>query len=344
MKNYLKIVLITFVILAASCLMLGAGKTEKSTEETDAVASVQVGTIKTPADSMGSERVGKLTRCIEDVLSRTPLIDVSHQGGGIPSLADPADMRQGQYVVIHLRYDNKKKDTYRFYSADDKWYMESPDGNVYVGADFIAEYVQTSVNESMWNNKVVLESPPDGLLNLDGEFVERDWNYFFTENVYRRIASGSSVNAAVLSTREELRQKLIVGCYAEKNGYGLDKDTLQEHIASQINLARSAENYDEIEAIYEAAGLTVEEDIRRSTEYHRVNYETEILYEEIYNSFREGADTVGGIECWSVGEYWNKYVENVINPSISQDELEQIDACLNAAEEFCEEHFYESPR
>lgn len=352
MKHYLKVVLITFVILAASCLTLGAGKTNKAIEEADAVASVQIGTIKTPADSMGRVRVEKLTRCIEDVLRGVPLMDMSPQGEGVSDqseniipeepLADSTEQsnihQDRQYIVMHLRYDGGRKNTYRFYSIDDKWYMESPDGNVYGGADFITDYVQTSVNEAVRNEKVVLVSPPDGLLKLNKEFRERDWNYFFTENVYRRIAFGNSVNEAVLSAGGELRQKLILARYAVKNGYGLDEDTLQERIASWINLAESAENYDEVEAVYEAAGLTVEEDIRRSSEYYRVIFEAEILYEEVYNNFREGEDTVGETECWSVGEYWNEYVEHVINPSISQDELEEIDACLNAAEKFCEEH------
>lgn len=328
MKHYLKKIIISTVILAISSLALGAGKTDKTVEKADAVASVQIGTIKTPADKMGHVRLEKLTKCLEDVMQGEPLIDgiLPEEGANEP------------YIVVRLRYESGKKDTCRFYSIDDKWYMESPDGNVYGGADFITDYVQISVNEAVQKEKVVLEFPPEGLLELDGEFGERDWNYFFSENVYRRIASGSSVDEALLSAREELRQKLIFARYAMKNGYELDEAAFQERIASRIRLAESAENYEEVEAAYEAAGLTVADDIRRSAEYYRVIFEAELLYQEAYNSFREGEDMVGGTECWSVGEYWSEYVGQVIHPSITQEELDEINACLNEAEIFCEKH------
>lgn len=347
MRHYVKAILISTAILAASCLASGAGKANEAMEKVDAVTSVQIGTIKTPADKMGRTRVEKLTKHLEEVMQGSPLVDeVLHEQPESHLSEEPltnaagqsGGYQEAQYTTVHFRYESGRKNTYRFYAIDDKWYMESPDGNVYGDADFITDYVQTSVNEAVQNEKVVLELPPKWLLELDREFGERDWNYFFTEQVYRRIASGSSVDEAVSSARGELRQKLIFAGYAVKNGYGPDEDTFQERIASQIHLAESAENYEEVEAVYEAAGLTVADDIRRSAEYYRAVYAAEILYQEVYSSFREGEDTIGRTECWSVGEYWNEYVGQVINPSISQDELDEIDACLNEAEKFCRKH------
>lgn len=378
MKYHLKTALISAIILAASSLTTGAGNADTAKDNEDAVCSVQIGTIKTPADQLGRARIEKLTELLDDVMQGEPLTDIvlpEDEPPGEPRLDEivseelqpeslseepqpdndfseelPPDASvqaealsdMKSHIILHIRYDSGRKDTYRFFNENTQWLMQSPDGTVYGNADFISDYVQISTVDTDEAGTTTLTIPSDKLLKLSKELGTHDWNSVFTVNVYHRILYGSSLDEAVQNERKDLRQKLLLARYAQKNGFAPDESELEDYLTQLTDLVESAENYEEAEAAFESAGLTLKDEIRHSAKSVRTDLAREALYQVAYNNFWDGNDTIDGTEYWDVYEYWNAYVEKIINPTMDQSDLDEIDACLNTAEEFCREHLPEN--
>lgn len=287
------------------------------------ISAVQFNTIKTSAEKMKLSQLAALWNALQDTM------DAECE-------TNPVFPHEEPYHTVCLSYTDGSKDVFFFFCIDDNWYMKAPDGYIYKNADFITDYIQTGFADEDDRTLLTVHMPSARILELDRRFENRNWHFFFTKDVMLEMENNISEKDAIARTIQKHRQMLILYEYAQKNGFELTEDEFESQLENYISTLETADNYEEIDSAYSAAGTSVHEDIQKSSEYYRIQFTVSSLYDRKYREFKDGCDRINDTECWSFSEYWDTFVSETIYSSLEPAKLEEIEHALQEAQSYCQ--------
>ena len=239
--------------------------------------------------------------------------------------------RADDHDVVSVIYEDGKKDIFYFFSRDNAWYLETPDGNQYKNADFITDYIErVDVTET---KTVQIQRPFAWQLELEKETEVFDTAFFLKELVYYNLNErGMTKEDAIADARKSMQSDQVLYQYAIDNGYGLTEQETQQLLLAEIAEARLADNYDEIDTLYQEQGLNYETCLEKRKEKIAMSKTIRNLYNAKYEAFRHGNDTVGEHVCENVTEYWNAFVLEEVQPQMADYDFSEFQKELDAAE------------
>ena len=94
---------------------------------------------------------------------------------------------------------------------------------------------------------------------------------------------GMDAEQAMGQAEERYTEKQALVWYAQKQGVRVTSEEVEKHIDALIRQAKGAENYDEVNEAYKAAGLTLEEQYRQN----RIYYEKDYIISKFYEKWAE---------------------------------------------------------
>ncbi|MBO5032999.1 hypothetical protein J6K35_04600 [bacterium] len=250
----------------------------------------------------------------------------------VPENRTDGVQRTDDYDVVSVIYENGTKDNFYFFKQDSVWYVEMPDGKQYANADFITEYIDhTDVTGS---GAVYLQEPYVWQLELEKEAEVFDTAYFFKEQVYYNMKEcNMNQNDAIDAARESMLSDMTLYQYALKNGYGLSEEEQQAALKEEITLLQSAENYEQIAALYEQYGLSLEASVNKRKDSIVMSNTVSKLYNAKYEAFRHGDDMIGDVICKDLTEYWNTFIAEELYPEMADYDFSEFLKQLDFAEE-----------
>lgn len=282
--------------------------------------------------------------------------------GGLETL-DPtlweATKRGEDYLVVTLRYENGSHANLFFFQPEEggeAWYVEASDGVVFTGGEFITDYVNMTQAEAepsdggtggeLIFDEERLRQSVELNRRLEGLGVSpntEDLRGLFAMEMLDQLPLWDTEEEALQAAEEELAQRLQRYSYAVQMGYGLTEEELDARIAERDAMIKSAPNFSELEAAYEAAGTTWEEYGRAQREADRIAFTEERLYQAAYEEFRHGNDRIGNYECGDVEEYWRRYLQDVVYPETKDWRESTLMPLLEEAEGFWQSQQWEMP-
>ena len=236
------------------------------------------------------------------------------------------------YDVVSIIYKDGSKDIFYFFHQDDKWYLETPEGIVYQNADFITDVFESS--KELEVQSVHIREPYEWQLELEKETEKYDISFSFKLKVYYNINERAmTLEEAINDARQSIKTDMVLYQYALKEGYGLTEQEKQQALQEEIEQAKRAENYNEINEQYLAQGLTLEDSLKKQKESIAMSRATDRLYNAKYEEFRHGKDKIGNTVCETVTEYWNAFLMEEMWPQMENYDLGEFETQLDAAEE-----------
>ena len=236
------------------------------------------------------------------------------------------------YDVVSIIYKDGSKDIFYFFHQDDKWYLETPEGIVYQNADFITDVFESS--EELEVQSVHIREPYEWQLELEKETEKYDISFSFKLKVYYNINERAmTLEEAINDARQSIKTDIVLYQYALKEGYGLTEQEKQQALQEEIEQAKRAENYNEINEQYLAQGLTLEDSLKKQKESIAMSRATDKLYNAKYEEFRHGEDRIGDTVCENVTEYWNAFLMEELWPQMENYDFGELQKQLDITEE-----------
>ena len=236
------------------------------------------------------------------------------------------------YDVVSIIYKDGSKDIFYFFHQDDKWYLETPEGIVYQNADFITDVFESS--EELEVQSVHIREPYEWQLELEKETEKYDISFSFKLKVYYNINERAmTLEEAINDARQSIKTDMVLYQYALKEGYGLTEQEKQQALQEEIEQAKRAENYNEINEQYLAQGLTLEDSLKKQKESIAMSRATDRLYNAKYEEFRHGKDKIGNTVCETVTEYWNAFLMEELWPQMENYDFGELQKQLDITEE-----------
>ena len=236
------------------------------------------------------------------------------------------------YDVVSIIYKDGSKDIFYFFHQDDKWYLETPEGIVYQNADFITDVFESS--EELEVQSVHIREPYEWQLELEKETEKYDISFSFKLKVYYNINERAmTLEEAINDARQSIKTDIVLYQYALKEGYGLTEQEKQQALQEEIEQAKRAENYNEINEQYLAQGLTLEDSLKKQKESIAMSRATDRLYNAKYEEFRHGKDKIGNTVCETVTEYWNAFLMEELWPQMENYDFGELQKQLDITEE-----------
>ena len=236
------------------------------------------------------------------------------------------------YDVVSIIYKDGSKDIFYFFHQDDKWYLETPEGIVYQNADFITDVFESS--KELEVQSVHIREPYEWQLELEKETEKYDTSFSFKLKVYYNINERAmTLEEAINDARQSIKTDIVLYQYALKEGYGLTEQEKQQALQEEIEQAKRAENYNEINEQYLAQGLTLEDSLKKQKESIAMSRATDRLYNAKYEEFRHGKDKIGNTVCETVTEYWNAFLMEELWPQMENYDFGELQKQLDITEE-----------
>lgn len=332
---------ILVLLLAMICIILCGFREKKTDEEQmetsaiqiqdlENIRAVQYNTIRMDAIRYGKDKISSL---IDDIKSAVP----------VPGEKTDKIQRGEDYYTISLIYKDGTKDVFSFFEADDEWYMQTADGQVYENAGFATDYfgIKKASTTNGGGGRITIDQEvlSKEILELGKQFEEFDLRYNFAREVRQSIGYGESADEAISYTREKLTEQMRLYQYAVNAGYAVSEEKLTCWIESIIESAESAVNYDEAEEYFGEAGTTMREIIEKSRENCRITETISNMRSAKREEFKNGQDEINGKTYESLTDYWNGFMMDVVLPEAESYDMSSFLEELDEAEEFYHEQF-----
>ena len=259
-----KKIIITAALFLSLCLFTGA-KIENVKaegiiiENPDDIVQYQLGTMRMDAQQ---EQLDEILSGLETVT----LADEESQ----KSLTRGED-----FLAILLIHEDGQKDIFHFFQENEKWYMQTGDGELYENADFIT-----------------------GIINVVD--VEANGHSFADFSI-------QGVNALISQEQSRMLHE-----YAKQEGFYPTEEELIQETEKYISDFKKSPNYEEYVKICAASGYEFEDLIRSQNDWVLNAMIIFRLDNRLRMEYMEGKDTIDGVVYDDFGYYQkafrNKYV------------------------------------
>ena len=264
------------------------------------------------------------------------------------------DMVRGEEdLAVTLRYEEgEKRATLLFFQPEaeaEQWYVETEDGTIFEGGDFIEDYVSVARTEPEGSEESAageLLFEPEKIrqyVNLNRLLADlgvscstQDMRALLAMETLDQMELWDTQEEALQAAREELAWRMQQYSYAVQEGYALTEEELDERITEKDAMITSAPNFSDLEAAFEECGSSYEEYQQAVREEYRITCTIEKLYDAVYEEFRHGNDRIGDTVCGDVAEYWSCYLAGIVYPGTEDWKETTLVPMLDEAEEFCD--------
>lgn len=263
------------------------------------------------------------------------------------------DMVRGEDdLAVTLRYEGEKRAMLLFFQPEaeaEQWYVETEDGTIFEGGDFIEDYVNVARTEPEGSEESAageLLFEPEKIrqyVNLNRLLAElgvscstQDMRALLAMETLDQMELWDTQEEALQAAREELAWRMQRYRYAVQEGYALPEEELDERIAERDAMIMAAPNFSDLEAAFAECGSSYEEYQQAVREEYRITCTIEKLYDAVYEEFRHGNDRIGDTVCGDVAEYWSCYLAGIVYPVTEDWKETTLVPMLDEAEEFCD--------
>ena len=263
------------------------------------------------------------------------------------------DMVRGEDdLAVTLRYEGEKRATLLFFQPEaeaEQWYVETEDGTIFEGGDFIEDYVNVARTEPEGSEESAageLLFEPEKIrqyVNLNRLLAElgvscstQDMRALLAMETLDQMELWDTQEEALQAAREELAWRMQRYRYAVQEGYALTEEELDERMAERDAMIMAAPNFSDLEAAFAECGSSYEEYQQAVREEYRITCTIEKLYDAVYEEFRHGNDRIGDTVCGDVAEYWSCYLAGIVYPVTEDWKETTLVPMLDEAEEFCD--------
>lgn len=263
------------------------------------------------------------------------------------------DMVRGEDdLTVTLRYEGEKRAMLLFFQPEaeaEQWYVETEDGTIFEGGDFIEDYVNVARTEPEGSEESAageLLFEPEKIrqyVNLNRLLAElgvscstQDMRAFLAMETLDQMELWDTQEEALQAAREELAWRMQQYRYAVQEGYALTEEELDERMAERDAMIMAAPNFSDLEAAFAECGSSYEEYQQAVREEYRITCTIEKLYDAVYEEFRHGNDRIGDTVCGDVAEYWSCYLAGIVYPATEDWKETTLVPMLDEAEEFCD--------
>ena len=263
------------------------------------------------------------------------------------------DMVRGEDdLAVTLRYEGEKRATLLFFQPEaeaEQWYVETEDGTIFEGGDFIEDYVNVARTEPEGSEESAageLLFEPEKIrqyVNLNRLLADlgvscstQDMRALLAMETLDQMELWDTEEEALQAAREELAWRMQQYSYAVQEDYAPTEEELNERIAERDAMITAAPNFSDLEAAFAECGSSYEEYQQAVREEYRITCTIEKLYDAVYEEFRHGNDRIGDTVCGDVAEYWSCYLAGIVYPATEDWKETTLVPMLDEAEEFCD--------
>lgn len=274
-------------------MMAGCTAKDKNVElpEISEIETVQYNSIKIPVERLDTENIMDL---IQDLESLQPLRGDHTEKSAI-------------YDTISLIYKDGSKDVFLFWKENDNWYVETLEGDIYENADFVQDYI--NYKEIDAEPDIIL--PDMFLIKFFSDYGNGD-NYNVLPELTNCLIQGYSLEQAAEITEAKVMRDEILYQYAVIQNISPADEELQGYISNIIDGLRALPNYTDLENALTESGTNIEKEIEKRNQIIRKELSIQRLYNNKYDDFRCGRDTIEETVYWDFGSYWNAFVEKTV--------------------------------
>ncbi len=306
-----KNIITTAALFLSICLFAGA-KIENVKaegiiiENPDDIVQYQLGTMRMDAQQ---EQLDEILSGLETVT----LADEENQ----KSLT-----REEDFLAILLIHEDGQKDIFHFFQENEKWYMQTGDGELYENADFITGIInvvdaillihedgQKDIFHFFQENEKWYMQTGDGELYENADFITGIINVVDVEANGHSFADFSIQGVNALISQEQSR---MLHEYAKQEGFYPTEEELIQETEKYISDFKKSPNYEEYVKICAASGYEFEDLIRSQNDWVLNAMIIFRLDNRLRMEYMEGKDTIDGVVYDDFGYYQkafrNKYV------------------------------------
>lgn len=192
--------------------------------------------------------------------------------------------RGDDFLAILLIHEDGQKDIFHFFQENEKWYMQTGDGELYENADFITDIIHVEEAASG-------ETVPSGCTGLS----------ITEEGLLRMIQTDKAEKLAA---------------YAKKEGFYPTEEEIAEEMERYLSEYRKSPEYKERAKACEFAGYELEELLHSQNDFLVRIMVEQRFGEQRRIEYMEGTDTIDGV----VYSDFNQYVNAFSNKYVYQKE------------------------
>ena len=192
--------------------------------------------------------------------------------------------RGDDFLAILLIHEDGQKDIFHFFQENEKWYMQTGDGELYENADFITDIIHVEEAASG-------ETVPSGYTGLS----------ITEEGLLRMIQTDKAEKLAA---------------YAKKEGFYPTEEEIAEEMERYLSEYRKSPEYKERAKACEFAGYELEELLHSQNDFLVRIMVEQRFGEQRRIEYMEGTDTIDGV----VYSDFNQYVNAFSNKYVYQKE------------------------
>lgn len=270
----------------------------------------------------------------------------------VDPLEQQSMVRGEEDLAVTLRYEGEKRAMLLFFQPEaeaEQWYVETEDGTIFEGGDFIEDYVNVARTEPEGSEESAageLLFEPEKIqqyVNLNRLLADlgvscstQDMRALLAMETLDQMELWDTQEEALQAAREELAWRMQRYRYAVQEGYALTEEELDERMAERDAMIMAAPNFSDLEAAFAECGSSYEEYQQAVREEYRITCTIEKLYDAVYEEFRHGNDRIGDTVCGDVAEYWSCYLAGIVYPGTEDWKETTLVPMLDEAEEFCD--------
>ena len=192
--------------------------------------------------------------------------------------------RGDDFLAILLIHEDGQKDIFHFFQENEKWYIQTGDGELYENADFITDIIHVEEAASG-------ETVPSGYTGLS----------ITEEGLLRMIQTDKAEKLAA---------------YAKKEGFYPTEEEIAEEMERYLSEYRKSPEYKERAKACEFAGYELEELLHSQNDFLVRIMVEQRFGEQRRIEYMEGTDTIDGV----VYSDFNQYVNAFSNKYVYQKE------------------------
>lgn len=291
--------------------------------EYDSITKFQMDSIKMEPERFGRENLEMLRKNMEAAVPLTRLQAMQTE-------------KSDNYFVIIFADSNEKQMIFRFYHSDGKCYMETENGDLYENVAFAEEYLTGDFGWHPAPKGITVGTtiPEERTVRyaIETEYDVRFWLY---KQIIENMSEGLLEEDAIVKAKETILRQYRLYQYAKENGYEIPDQKYENIMEERIAEAERQENYSLAEQEYEKQGTTLEETIRKSSAMiWRIEDTVDYMQFCFYDEFREGKDTVDGVEYDSAGDYRNASMNYLVLNVIDTMDVSDFEREIEEAERY----------
>lgn len=181
------------------------------------------------------------------------------------------DMVRGEEdLAVTLRYEGEKRAMLLFFQPEaeaEQWYVETEDGTIFEGGDFIEDYVNVARTEPEGSEESAageLLFEPEKIrqyVNLNRLLAElgvscstQDMRALLAMETLDQMELWDTEEEALQAAREKLAWRMRRYRYAVQEGYALTEEELDERMAERDAMIMAAPNFSDLEAAFAECG------------------------------------------------------------------------------------------